>query len=167
MKLIAAVCLVVPLTACSTTGLTQRCTNPQTGISVSYPAAWFTNDGDVMPACSAFDSRPVELPRESEIPFDIAVTLNVDATPFDPDVASTQWERILSAEATTIAGRRAMRIEAEATGEGLADRGMRSLRYVIDLADGRTLVASTHDAGGRYEEKKNVMTRMVQTITLP
>ena len=168
MRSIAVICVALAVSACSTstTGLTQRCTNPQSGVSVSYPEGWFTND-DVMPPCSVFDPRPVELPRDSEIPFDISVTLSVQEHPFESDVRSTQWERILSRQETTIGGRRALRIEAEATGEGLADRGMRSLRYVIDLGNGRTLIASTHDAGGDYEGKKEIVAQMVQTISVP
>jgi hypothetical protein len=54
-----------------------------------------------------------------------------------------------SVQRITVAGRQAMRVESEATGEGLADRGMRSLRYVIDLGGGRSLIASTHDAASR------------------
>lgn len=163
----AVIATAIVLPACSTARLTQRCTNPQTGISISYPAGWLTNDGDVMPPCSAFDPRAVDLPRESEIPFDIAVTLGVEENPFDPDVASNEWERVVSVEPATVAGRRAIRVETEATGQGLADRGMRSLRYVVDIGDRRTLVASTHDAGREYETNKNVLARMVQTISLP
>ena len=146
--------------------LSQRCTNPQTGVSIAYPEGWFTNSGDVMPSCSVFDARPIALPRESEIPFDIAVTVVVDRKTFNGTVTSSQFERVLAAEEMTIAGRRAVRIQSEATGEGLADRGTRSLRYEIDLGSGRTLVATTYDAGGNLEEKKEILSRMVQTISV-
>ena len=65
-------------------------------------------------------------------------------------------------------GRQALRIEAEASGEGLAPRGMRSLRYVIDLGGGRSLIATTHDTGaGRYETEKRILGAMVESLDLP
>ncbi|HEY0143964.1 MAG TPA: hypothetical protein VGF48_23965 [Thermoanaerobaculia bacterium] len=146
--------------------LSQRCTNTQHGFSVSYPAGWQTNDGSVLPACSAFDPRPISMPRDSELPFEIAIVLDVEKVAVDELTRSTQWERVLSSEQTTIGGRKAFRVEVEATGEGLADRGMRSLRYVIDLGGGRTLIGATHGVNPSYEGNKNVLARMVESVTL-
>ena len=146
--------------------LSQRCTNTAHGFSVSYPAGWYTNDKTVLPACSVFDSSPIDLPHQSEIPFELAVVIGVDATPFDRNPASSQWERVLSVERLTIQGAEALRMEVEATGEGLADRGMRTLRYAVDLGNRRTLTASTHNANSSYEENKRVLARMMDTIEL-
>lgn len=146
--------------------LSQRCTNEQHGYTVSYPAGWHTNDGSVIPACSAFDPRPVAIPRESEIPFELSVVLNVQQMPMARLGDSSQWERVLSAERTTIGGRPALRVETEATGEGLAERGMRTLRYAIDLGAGRTLIASTHDANPAYAQNKDVLAAMIQTVAV-
>lgn len=146
--------------------LTQRCRNTQDGFSVSYPAGWKTNDGSVLPACSVFDPAPIELPRESEIPFELAIVIGAEDAPFEPQVRSSQFERVLSSERLKIAGKDAVRVEAEATGEGLADRGMRSLRYVLDLGNGRTLVATTSDTGS-YAEEKEILARMVETLSFP
>jgi hypothetical protein len=146
--------------------LSQQCTNERHGFTVSYPAGWHTNDGTVIPACTAFDPQPVQVPPQSEIPFDIAVLVDVQQAAFDrtPD---PQFERVLSSERLTIGGRPALRVEVEATGEGLADRGMRTLRYSIDLRDGRTLVASTNRTGEEYEREKEILRRMVEAISVP
>lgn len=146
--------------------LTQRCTNTQAGFSISYPAGWKTNDGSVLPACSVFDPAPIQLPRESEIPFELAVVISAQDAPFEPEVKSSQFERVLSSEPLKIAGKDAVRAEVEATGEGLADRGMRSLRYVIDLGNGRTLVAVTSDTGS-YAQEKEILAQMVETLSFP
>ena len=146
------------------TRLSQRCTNRRHRFSVSYPEGWHTNSGEVIPACSAFDPQPVEVPRESEIPFDIAILLDVQNVSFDTTAAPSRWERILSAERLAIGGREAFRVEAEATGEGLADRGMRSFRYAIEIGEGKTLIATKHDTGTSYERHKKVLTRMVETV---
>jgi hypothetical protein len=152
--------------AAPATTLSQRCTNSQFGISVAYPEGWHTNDGSVIPACSVFHPAPIELPRESEIPFELAVVLHVEKGPVDQLTRSSQWERVLSSTETTIGGRKATRVEVEATGEGLANRGLRSLRYVVDLGGGRALVATTHAVDGSYEQNKEVLRRMVESVTV-
>lgn len=150
-----------------TVALTQRCANERHGFSVSYPAGWSTNDGSVLPACSVFHPAPVELPRESEIPFELAVVIGVENAAFDPAVRSSQWERVISSQRLKIADRDAVRVESEATGEGLAERGMRSVRYVVDLGNGRTLTATTNDTDDAYARNQDVLARMVATISVP
>ncbi len=149
-----------------TVALSQRCTNERHGFTVSYPAGWHTNGGEVIPACTAFDPGLVQIPPQSEMPFEIAVVVDVHQEAFDrtPD---PQFERVLSSERLMIGGRPALRAEVEATGEGLAERGMRTLRYAIDLGDGRTLVASTNRTGEEYEREKEILRRMVEAITVP
>ena len=146
--------------------LSQRCTNAQYGISVSYPEGWHTNDGSVLPACSVFDPAPIDIPRNSELPFDLAVVLRVETDPVEQLTRSSQWERVLATAQRTIGGRVVTRVEVEATGEGLADRGMRSLRYVVDLGGGRSLVASTHATDDAYEENKQTLERIVESIAV-
>ena len=170
LKITLVIALIMATSGCSSApgdllSLSQRCTSPH-GYSVSYPSGWQTNSGDVIPLCSAFDPDPFEIPRDSEMPFEIAVTIDVDAVAFETTSASSRWEKVLSSERTTIAGRPAIRVEAEATGEGLADRGMRSLRYVVDLGDGKSLIATTWATGASYERDKEILARMVQTLSL-
>ena len=147
--------------------LAQRCTNAKHEFSVSYPAGWHTNDGKVIPACSLFDPSPIVVPEQSELPFEIAVVIGIDETPFNRDPKSSQWEKVLSVEPLTVRGADAVRLEVEATGEGLAERGMRTLRYVVDIGGGRTLTAATHNASPAYEEHKKELARMMETITWP
>jgi hypothetical protein len=147
--------------------LTERCTNVRHGFSVSYPAGWSTNDGSVIPACSVFHPAPIQLPRESEIPFELAVVIGVENAAFDPAVRSSQWERVISTQRLKIEGRDAVRVESEATGEGLAERGMRSVRYVLDLGNDRTLVATTNATSDAYAHNQDVLARMVATISVP
>jgi hypothetical protein len=148
----------------SAINLSQRCTNAQYRLSIAYPAGWFTNDGSVVPACSAFDVQPVQVPRESEMPFEIAIVLGVDDVKVDDVTRSSQFERVLSRAPVTIAGRQGLRVEVEATGEGLADKGMRSVRYAIPLPDGRTFLATTHDRAASYERNQEILERMMASI---
>jgi hypothetical protein len=155
-----------PAAAPQPLALSQRCTNDVHGFTVAYPAGWHTNDGRVIPACSAFDPESVQVPAESEMPFDIAIVLGVQQVPFDRVGGDPRFERVLSSERLTLGGRPALRAEVEATGEGLADRGLRTLRYAIDLGGGRTLIATTHRTHARYEREKEILARMLETIEL-
>lgn len=147
--------------------LSQRCTNAAHGFTVSYPEGWHINDGEVLPACSAFAPAPIEIPRNSELPFEIAVVIDVEDVPADQLTRSSQFERVLSASQLSIGGRSASRVEVEATGEGLADRGMRSVRYVVDLGGGRTLIATTHRVGDTFERNAQILGQMMDSITFP
>jgi hypothetical protein len=158
ISLLAAACASQP-------NLPQRCTNAA-GFSISYPAGWHTNSGAVIPACSTFDPQPIDIPRDSEIPFGIAVFIDVEQVEFEQLARSNDFETILSSERMTVAGRDAIRVEAESTGQGLADRGMRTFRYSIDLGGGRTLIASTHSASPDYESNKRVLAEMIETLEL-
>lgn len=149
-------------------GLTQRCTNPEHDFSVSYPAGWHTNDGDVIAPCTAFDPEPVEVPPQSEIPFEISIVFTVEEVPFGELTRPSEFEEILFSDRLTGGKREAMLVEAESTGEGLAPPGMRTLRYAIDLGDGRTLVATTHNSNeAEYERDKEILKQMVQSLELP
>lgn len=148
------------------TSLSQRCTNSQYRLSIAYPAGWYTNDGSVVPACSAFNAEPVQVPRESEMPFEIPIVLAVQDVNVDEVTRSSQWERVLSRAPVTVAGRQGVRVEVEASGEGLAEKGMRSVRYAVALGDGRTLLATTHDRAGSYERNQEILGRMMESLTL-
>lgn len=149
------------------TDLAQRCTNSSKGFSVSYQAGWTTNRGEVVPACTAFDPDAFEIPRDSEMPFDIAVVIDVEDVPYERITEPSRAERIISNEQVTIDGRDARRVEVESTGEGLASPGMRSLRYVVDLGNGRSLVATTHDVEGTdYHRNQEILGRMMASLDL-
>jgi hypothetical protein len=145
--------------------LSQRCTNSVDGFSVSYPEGWHTNRGEVLTECSVFDPQPVEVPHASELPFQIAVVIRVERVAVDSLISPTPWEEIHSSQKLSIEGREAWRVESRSTGEGLADRGMRTTRYVVLLGEGRTLIAATHDVNGaEYPRNQEILGRMVETL---
>lgn len=144
---------------------TQTCTNDEAGYRVSYPAEWHTNPGDVVPACSFFDSEPVEVPEAQEV-FDLAVSIKREPVRFERVTAGDPGTRILSSEETTVAGRPAVRRETEATGAALLPEGIHATQYLVDL-DGETLFASTYDVEGvPYEEAQIVLDRMMGRLEL-
>lgn len=146
--------------------LTQSCTNADAGFSVSYPADWQTNDGAIMPACSLFDPQPIDIAPATEIPADIGVALTRQAVPFDVAGGEDFTRRIISRDTTTIDGRRAVRIEAESTGEGLHDTGTIGYSYIVDL-DGAVIIAQSYDVGDPgFETKKRVLDSMMQSLRI-
>jgi hypothetical protein len=145
---------------------TARCTNPQHGYSVSYPADWHTNTSEVMPTCSFFDPRPIRLPPASEVPIDIAIQMGREQAGFEEVAGASPGEQQLSREEMVWLDRRASRIESVSTGEGLYDAGLRSYRVVVDLG-GEVFVAATFDAGELpFEEKRRILDSMLGTLEL-
>jgi hypothetical protein len=154
-------------TSGSEVALAQACTNPEHGYRIRFPMGWSTNDGAVTPQCRFFHPDAFEVPPNTEV-FGLAVTVGVDDVPFSR-VAGDEGsfgDRELSAEETTVAGRRAERVEVEATGEALLPAGLFSYRYHVDLGD-RTLIATTHAVNGLdYEANKKILDQMMQSLEL-
>lgn len=142
------------------------CTSPD-GYAIDYPADWTTNDepvGDVAP-CSLFDPEPDQLRSEGlQLPADIAVTATVEAAPFHDVTAENPHAHELDRRETPVDGRDAVRIEQEATGEGLYPQGQRSTFWAVDLA-GATFVARTFDVGDPdYAVKQEALDEMVASV---
>ncbi len=145
---------------------TARCTNEAEGFSIEYPDDWHTNAGDVAPTCSFFHPQAFELPEASEA---IGIAIRVDREPveFERIAGDAFGREVLEREETTVAGRPAVRVEYESTGEALLDAGTRGVDYLVDLGGGETLVASTVAVGGLdFEENVRVLDEMVKTVRL-
>lgn len=146
--------------------LTQSCTNADAGFSVSYPADWQTNDGAIMPACSLFDPQLIDIAPATEIPADIAVVITRQAVPFDVANGDDFTRRIMSRDTVTVDGRRAVRVEAESTGQGLYDAGTVGYSYIIELDDA-VIIAQSYAVGDPdYDTKKRVLDSMMQSLRI-
>jgi hypothetical protein len=128
------------------TALAASCTNDVDGYTVRYPAGWLVNTGEVLPPCSVFDPRNVDIPVDSELPTAIAVAISRQDVGFRQatDFAADPSVDVLSATDAEVDGRPALRAELRHTGRGLYDAGQRSYAWFVDL-DGKTLIAVTHD----------------------
>lgn len=148
--------------------LAQECTNPADGYTIGYPAGWHTKgeDGQTEP-CGWFHPEPFELPQEQEVT-DKAVSAYVDPIPFedsrDPDDLATA--SVLVDEQRTVDGRRAVRTETVANGQGMYPEGTRHYSYRIDVGEGETMLVSTHSHVPEidYEDAKAVVDRMVDSL---
>lgn len=139
-----------------------QCTNAAAGYSVSYPAGWKTNGGEVMPACSLFDPTDVAVQHGTEIPLDIAVVIVRDPVPFAEAVHGFSAVEARQQGTLDIDGHSAVYLEIVDDESGPWAR--LSLHYLVDLG-GETLVASTYQEGmPDYAEKKAALQRMMNTL---
>jgi hypothetical protein len=150
-------------------GLDASCTNDEVGYTVSYPAEWHVNEGDVLPLCSAFDPQPITIPDATDIPTDIAVVIRAEAIAFAElsDPADDPGVEVRDRDETTLDGRSAVALELEATGEGLHAEGLVTYRYVIE--DGRSsIVAETHDvteAQPAFDQRRQILDAMMRSMS--
>lgn len=152
--------------AADTLRLEERCANPTDGYALSYPAGWQVNRGDVLPPCSLFDPEEIRVPRDSELPIEIGVAVDVEPVPFTRVSGETLGRRVVQREAAEIAGRPAVRLLSETTGEGLHPRGIRTYQVMVDLG-GRTLAATAYEAGALpLEHKRRVVDAMMESLEL-
>lgn len=140
------------------------CTNTELSFTVEYPAGWQTNDGEVMPECSVFDPEPIRVQPATEIPEDIAVVITSDEVSFERATAPGPSEREIDRSEGEVDGRKAVRIEAEATGEGLYDAGTLVTRWVVDVEGGILTAHSTNVGQPEYATKQEVLDQMIESL---
>lgn len=144
----------------------NACTNREAGYTATYPGDWKTNSGDVLPSCSLFDPNRVAVSPDTEIPFDIGVTILRQDVPFDEAIEGYDLVEVLEWENLHIDGQRAVRMEFidQEPQWGLSNQ--RSYHYLVDLG-GQTLAASTHAVGEPdYSRKKGVLDRIMREIRI-
>lgn len=144
---------------------TAERTNEEAGYRLHYPADWHVNEGDVAEPCSFFDRDPFEVPEATEF-IDVAVLVSREPVPLDAIVGEDPTRTVLDEKDTEIAGNRAVRIESEATGEGLLDAGTRFYQVVVE-ADGESIVLSTYEVGDLdYEGNKEAVDEPADSLEL-
>lgn len=146
---------------------TEECRNPELGYTVSHPADWHTNPGDVLEPCRVFDPEPIALEEGTEIPFSLAVSVSVAQPPVEQMRELLRDDRgleVRSIEETEVDGRTALRVDAVGTGAALLPEGMRRLAYLVDGGE-RTLVFATYEAGDlAFETKRDALEAIVESI---
>jgi hypothetical protein len=148
-------------------GDTTSCTNEEAGFRVDYPADWYTNDetGPVQP-CTFFDSEPFEVPVATEF-FGAAVAVSRQPVAAEEILEGVDPTReVLEREETEVAGQRAFRMEAESTGDGLLDAGVRYYQVVVAV-NGESLILATYDLDEQdYERNREVVDEMADSLEL-
>ena len=141
--------------------LTQQCTNPEEGYTVSLPRGWYYNetveadDTDDVAACRFFSPDDFEVRPGSGVS-DVAIGIGREAT-------APRAE----GEATTVGGKPAIILETEANDDSFDPAGTRYYQYWIDVG-AEWLVATTTDAPGwvgDYDDNKAVLDAMMDTLS--
>ena len=143
------------------------CEHPE-DIQVSYPEGWHVNSGGTLPACSAFDPEPFEVPDATEF-LEAAALLSVEQIDFETITGpNARAGEVLNERDQLIDGQDALRIETESTGDALLPEGLRSTRWFVLLGETRTLTLTTHQVEGNdYERNRRVLDQMAQRLQLP
>jgi hypothetical protein len=145
----------------ATTGeaATAECTSDEGDYRIEYPAGWHEE------RCAFFDPDPFEVPEATEF-LESAVLVSREPVSLETLAGDDRTREILTLEETQIAGREAVRLEAETTGEGLLDRGVRF--YLVGVeADGESVILTTYDLGDAdFERNVEVLDEMAESLQL-
>jgi hypothetical protein len=139
--------------------LAQRCEHEDDGYSVAYPATWHTE------SCAFFHPDEFEAPERTEL-LGVAIVISREPVAFDAITSDQPTREGVSSEELEVAGRPAVRLEYESTGDGLLPEGTPVYEVLVDLG-GETLIAGTRGLGELdFEANKAVLDRMVESLRL-
>ena len=140
------------------------CANRTEGYAVAYPSDWRTAR-----ECTFFDPKPIQAPENSDV-FGFALQVSPAQESFDAVAdafASPPFFEHVKRDQLEVAGRRAARIEATSTGQGLYDKGLVMLAYVVDRGERSSLVLQTFKTpGSDWAERTRVLDRAADTLVL-
>jgi hypothetical protein len=140
--------------------LTQSCSSPD-GFTISYPEDW-----DAVADCSQFGPAPLEEPAPNTDERTGVVLASVEPVAVDEVAEAPEQEQ--DREETTVGGRDAVRVESVLRG-GMYPDGTDSVRWLIDVGDGRTLFLDAVDLDGfdvDFDEAVEVLDAMAESIEL-
>jgi len=148
---------------------TTSCSQPNTGVTVVYPAAWYTVDEPPQYACAFFDSSPIVIPSDQTFP-DAPVAVLADETPYqqalDGLTDTTKW-KVLSQADATVSGLPATVAEVSWIGKAPYTVGTMRYFYLVDRgAQGSVLFVTQGTAGSVYDTDKQVVDLMASKSTI-
>lgn len=142
------------------------CSNPARGFAIGYPARWHTDAVAEEERCEFFDPQPFNVPRQSDFS-GAALEIDPGGEKFETVVdglVDQRFARVL--EETRLQGRRAVRIETEASGESLEGKGTKVTSWVVDQG-GTAFVARTTGflgQGFEYASHQATLDRAIETL---
>lgn len=156
-------------TPSDTVVLASSCTGPDGAYSVGYPEGWHTNPGDVTAPCQLFGEAPVAPEEQAGGAPTTPVTVRVLPVAFDRATAPGPASRELAREETTVAGRDAVRVDRESTGEAALPQGVRMRQWFVELGKQRTLMLAAYSGIGAadFDHYRQVVDEMVRSLDLP
>ncbi len=145
----------------------RLCTNQVRRYRIGYPGGWHTDFLVPEQRCRVFDPEPFEIPPGSEFPM-TALTAVPTLERFDRvlrSVLDPAFNRTVHQKNVRVNGRRAVRIEQVATGDGPEERGTRRYGYVLDVRGRAFIVDTTATPDDQaYAQQKSVVDTAVRTL---
>lgn len=143
------------------------CTNAVRRYRIGYPKQWFTAQNSDEDACRWFNPQPFQVVAQNDGPA-TALEAYPDSVSFEEAIrgmTNPAVARTLRRGVTTVRGRRALRLEVEATGIGPMPKGTRIFAYLVDFGErGIFVVETTALAPGDYAANKAVVEQAAQTL---
>jgi hypothetical protein len=145
------------------------CTNDRDRYSLTMPAGWVTNPGDVEPRCTVFATERFVLQPATEYPADTSARVYAEALDHEEAADRSDFREEISRRSDQAGERDAIVVESRATGGGLLPEGTRVHTWYVDaVVDGqdRTLIATTDDRAADYEANVEGLDQMMATLVL-
>ena len=141
-----------------------RCANRTLGYSIAFPRGWHRDRN-----CAFFDPKPFTVPENSDF-YGTALEVQVAQDSWSNVVrglTDRRYARTISRRQLRVNGRRAVRVEVEALGTGLYERGYRLYAYVLDVR-GRppVTVQATRQPGSAWAGRRSIADRAVGTLRI-
>lgn len=149
-------------------GALEECSGPA-GFTLSAPADWETNEGEVVPACTMFSPEPFEVEEGTDARV-APITAYIDPVAFS-EAAAPREGRVEDRAVTVAGGRQAVRLSYEIGDGGLYPEDTPITVYMVDvqpeLGEPATLFVDTVGVGDfEYETNRAVLDRMFRTLEL-
>jgi hypothetical protein len=148
-------------------GSLRACVNLDDGYPIRYPVEWYVNHPDAARACSLFGPGIVTATHDAAEPAGAVISISFAYNDF-----ATFAERAAVAgeggrETLTVAGRDALRVYGETTGDDGGPAGVPWYEYVVSFNDDRVLIARTYETGTiPFAQKRRVLDAMTASLTL-
>jgi hypothetical protein len=140
------------------------------GVTVTYPAAWFAYAGDATWKCLLFDPDPITVPPDSELPEVAVAVLPIPERTFAQAVSEYEdaryWTIVRSGD-TTVDGKPARAYELDTTGEGFYPKGIREYVIVVDRGErGYLVIETVGQPGADFEANVTIVDLMAGAIVI-
>jgi hypothetical protein len=150
-------------------GPVETCRSETVGMTVSYPAGWYTYTGDPKWTCMLFDPAPIVIDPQTELP-PVAVSMYLDTRSYADvrkDFETASVYTVLNSGSGQIDQRDATAYDLENTGEGYYDKGVRQVVAVVDLGDrGCLVMESVGLPGAEFDANVEALITIGETLQI-
>ncbi len=156
--------------ATSGTADVKTCRAAKAGLTVSYPAAWYTVTGYPDWNCMLFDPSPIKIVLNSELP-PVAILIAQDTRSAADVIAdfttNPDMFEVLDSQAGTVDGLDATALMVRDTGNGLMAAGTEELVVVVDRGSrGGLMLAVIGEPGAAFDANAEALGAVISSIKI-